>query len=1033
MFHYIKLYLFPFLFLGMTANLSALAQKKSDNELMDIYKKAELAFKEENYEQILGLEKRIIALTSSKKDTLSSNLFGWLGEAFLMTGSHKPALSYYEKELEIRRDLFPGRDPLLGDILSNMVYIYVEIGKYAQAEKLYLELIGLDAEQYGKNSEQYIISVSNLAELYLQTEQFDKCEQTYQGLLRSTHQNNPYYPLILSNLATSYAVKGNYSKAERTYRKAINRILDMEGRESLNYVNTLSSMSVIFINTGRYPEAETILLEAKGILDKLSGYNPLDYAGLFNNLGVVYKATGQFEEAERLYQALIEIDLQEYGSDHPNYAITLLNLGALCEETGRYDEAENLYDQTLNIIERTFGKEHGIYTTALNNKAYLLRKTRRYDEAEKLFKQAIKIQERTMGKKHPEYARYQYNLGQVYYSMGQYNKAQAGFKNALKLRKRLLSPVHPDYGKSLNSLALLSWQQKDYKKADTFFQLTFDNFFNQIEAYFPSMSEQEKTRFYNHRLRPSFEEFNSYAIERSKEHKAILGDMYDYQLNTKAIIMYATAKARASIMNSGDSTLVDQFNTWVMQQETLARLYSMNKEDLKKTGINQDSLLRAANQLEKSLTKSSQAFSKAYNRKKVSWKDVQKVLKEDEAAIEIIRFRKFLPDSSGRFTDKVHYAALIVTPQTKNHPELVFIENGNELEGRYLKNYRNAIRFRNNERFSYQKYWEPIKQKLHGVQKIYVSPDGVYNQISLNTLRNPETNTYVLEEMNVQLATNTKDLIFRGQRPSDVEVSQVSHLFGFPDYNKGMDKEVLALKNIWTAENRGMELERTLRGSLQRYVRDNQLLAMLPGTKVEVETIASIYQEKGVHSQTYLSELAVEEAIKHIENPRTLHIATHGFFLEDLEIAIPDDQKEVYAENPLLRSGLILAGANTYLTNEQLIDGEDGILTAYEAMNLNLDKTELVVLSACETGLGDIKNGEGVYGLQRAFQVAGAKSVIMSLWNVDDEATQELMTTFYQQWMKTGDKHQAFRQAQKILKEKYKEPFYWGAFVMVGE
>ncbi len=182
---------------------------------------------------------------------------------------------------------------------------------------------------------------------------------------------------------------------------------------------------------------------------------------------------------------------------------------------------------------------------------------------------------------------------------------------------------------------------------------------------------------------------------------------------------------------------------------------------------------------------------------------------------------------------------------------------------------------------------------------------------------------------------------------------------------------------------------------------------------------------------TYLANQADEAIVKGLKNADILHIATHGFFLGDAE-KFDKDNADKFRENPLLRSGLLLKDAEKGMRGE-ILEGEDGVLTAQEAINLNLDDTELVVMSACETGLGEIKNGEGVYGLQRSFQQAGAKTILMSLWKVDDTATQEVMTLFYNNLVAGKTKRQAFDDAQETLYKKYKNPYFWGAFVMVGE
>jgi CHAT domain-containing protein len=509
--------------------------------------------------------------------------------------------------------------------------------------------------------------------------------------------------------------------------------------------------------------------------------------------------------------------------------------------------------------------------------------------------------------------------------------------------------------------------------------------------------------------------------------------MYNYQLATKGLIMYATAKARKNILSGDNQALKEKYQNWIAIKELISQLYSMSEEELQQQNLSLDSLISASNDLEKELSRASSDFADAYTAKNYVWQDVQAKLKENEAAIEMIRFRKFIPDSSGIFNKEINYAALLIDKKS-NYPELILLENGLELENKYIKNYKNAIRYKVKDQYSYNFYWKPIAQRTKSYDKLYFSPDGIYNQISLNVLYNNESEKYVLEEQNIQLLTNTKDLVAFRNRNSTSNLASAPTFFGFPNYNKGIVESDENSESLATNIVENASLNRGLRGSLQRYIRGNSLVTALPGTKEEVDKITNIYQQNEKQTpNTYLENEADELQIKSIKNPEVLHIATHGFFLEDNE-TIGSEEENKYSENPLLKSGLIMAGANSFISTG-LNQGteQDGILTAYEAMNLDLNNTELVVLSACETGLGDLKNGEGVYGLRRAFQVAGAEAIIMSLWSVDDEATQELMTAFYQNWIGGKDKLTSFNEAQKSIKEKYESPFYWGAFVMVGE
>jgi CHAT domain-containing protein len=311
----------------------------------------------------------------------------------------------------------------------------------------------------------------------------------------------------------------------------------------------------------------------------------------------------------------------------------------------------------------------------------------------------------------------------------------------------------------------------------------------------------------------------------------------------------------------------------------------------------------------------------------------------------------------------------------------------------------------------------------------------VYNQINLNTLYNPATGKYVMDEIEVQMVTSTKDLV-TNTKATRKGIKDAS-LFGYPNYNISKTNATDSSRSLSYAPAKTAEIKSD---SAQRFFNGDNINE-LPGTKVEIETIEALLKKKNISLHEYLFNEATESEIKKLNNPQVLHIATHGFFLSDLptpkenERGFAGMEAKKFVENPLLRSGLLFAGVKNAFTksdNTTTKEGEDGILTSYEAMSLDLDQTDLVVMSACETGLGVTANGEGVYGLQRAFQVAGAKSVLMSLWTVSDDATQKLMTLFYENWLGGKTPREAFRMAQLSLREKYPQPYYWGAFVLVG-
>ncbi len=1047
--------------------LAASAQYKFDNKSdKKTFEKAQKAYDDYDYAGIMELENALIKFSEPKQDTLTALIYSFLSEAHHSQGDPMVALDYYHKELALRQAIQPKSDYDYSSIMSNLASLAMMMGEYEESEKMYLELAEEDKKAFGVKSGEFALTVKNLADLYKSMGRYSESEATLRKLMRDVGKDNPEYPSIVTNLAILYYTTGEFSKSERTFDTALELLENTVGAASVDYATALGSLSFLYQSQGMYAEADETIQNAISILDRLQGENNMQRSLLINYAGIVKFRLGLYDDAVDYMNEGLALDAELYGEESVSYAYSLDLLATIYSYQGSYEKAIETYDKALDIIGAVIGEESFDYSYTQANLALAYINGGRLDEALATMNSVLAKDKTILGDDHPDYANSVHNMGNLQFKRDSYSEAEKYYTESLRIRKRTLGTNHPKYAETTNKLAVLKWAQKDPKSAEAFYKETFDNFFTQINAYFPILSEDEKSTFYYTKLRSAFEEFNSFAIDRSSDNPALIGDMYNIQLATKGLILYATSKVRESILNSGDTVVINKYQEWISQKERIAKLYSSNDEELEVRDAKIDSLSTLADGLERDLSKASVAFSNTFVQKDYTWQNVREKLKPGEAAIEIIRFKEFKPDLSGSFTENVYYAALIVRSDTEDNPDLVIIRNGNQMEDRYLANYRNAIRYKIEEDFSYSLFWKPIANKLEGIKKVYFSPDGAYNQISIYTLRNPDTGNYTLDELEIQVVTNTKDLV-EEKKSSPLQTKDgKAMLIGYPNYNKGSFEDIMAQDSVAAsvvnavAEGRGESREvrgtrgtrgtrgsrgadeegntrglsrglpRGIRGNLNRYVTSNDLLALLPGTKVEVEKINALYASSDTESEIVLGDNAIETSLKEVRYPRTLHVATHGFFLEDPKPEEAIDTK--YIGNPLLKSGLIFAGANSFLATGEVID-DDGILTAYEAMNLNLEGTELVVLSACETGLGEIKNGEGVYGLQRAFRVAGAKSMIMSMWTVDDDATQELMTHFYEEWLKTGDKHMSFINAQKALKLKYPEPYFWGAFIMVGE
>lgn len=807
--------------------------------------------------------------------------------------------------------------------------------------------------------------------------------------------NEILYLRALSSLGLVNLTQAKTSKADEYIVRSLELSEKSGGKKTAAYIANLNNLAKLHQALGKYNEAETEFNEALALCEQKFG-NGMQKAILLNNKAMLFQTVGRHSEAADLMKVAMkstkkgEAKIVGGSFDERKFQV---NLAYIYQLSGRLTEAEATFLDIKKGFENRAQTGNSEYAGLLNQIGLLYVQMGKLDKVEELLKKSKAIYKERFTEDNTYYAKVTNDLGNFYRMNARFEDAEKQLNKALNIRETLLGTKHPDYVRTQENLAILYWKTGKMEQAYMMYRDVMDKTIEFINLYFPPMSEAEKTSYWDITA-PRFQRFYSFALEVSPTMNYVAQDFYDYQMATKALLLNSTNKVKQAILKSKNEALIKEYLLWLDQKEQLARLYTLSKEELKQQKIKLSDLEHEANATEKSLSEKSSEFSAGYATQKTSYKQILALLNDTEAIVDIIRVRGFDKD----FTNDSRYVALILKKGSEM-PKLVVMENGADLEKKYAKFYRNAIQQKVTDDYSYEQYWSKIEKEIAGKKLIYISPDGVYNQMNLNTLKRPDED-FVINRYDLVIIGNSKDLVALKAKKTAVPKKN-AFLLGFPDYQ--------------TAD-----------------------IPSLPGTKVEIEGISKVLKTSGYQINQVMAKDATEKSIKALNGPTLVHIATHGYFLQDAgdgEGSVFGVNAESASRNPLLRSGLILAGAGKSITGSggtDITSNDNGVLTAYEAMNLNLEGTNLVILSACETGLGDIKSGEGVYGLQRAFQVAGADALIMSLWKVDDAATQMLMTNFYNSWIKLGNKQKAFKQAQLQLMTKYKDPYYWGAFVMMG-
>ena len=948
------------------------------------------------------------------------------------SGNYNKAVEIETMAKNIRKQVLGEKHPDYVLSLSKLGNYYCDLGDYKKAVEFETMAMNLRKQSLGEKHPDYALSLSKLGNYYCDLGDYKKAVEfgTMAMNLRkqSLGEEHPDYALSLNNLAGYYSNLGDYRKAVEFGTQAMNICKQTLEENHPGYATSLSNLASYYCDLGEYNKAIEIGTMAMNLCKHTLGEKHLDYALSLSNLAGYYSNLGEYNKAVELGTQALNIRKQALGEKHPDYASSLNNLANYYYSLGDYNKAVELGTQALNIRKQTLGEKHPDYASSLGCLADYYSRLGNYNKAIELGRQALNIRKQTLGEKHPNYATSLNNLANYYSGLGDYNKAVELGTMAMNIYKETLGEKHPDYASSLSNLASYNYQCHNYQEAYRLLSKSIRIQKHIVLSMFKEATSRTRQTFWN-KNNAEFDFFLSFCLKAHNQDYN--GELYDYSaLFTKGLLLNAETNARDVIFESGDTALVKQFDALQSVRIMLNKQY---EKSIAERTLNCDSLENVAELMERELIKSSKAYGDFTRSLTITWKDVQNELADGDVTIEFIS-TPFLDN------DSVMYIALALK---KGYPEPKLIPL---FEEKTLKELSNDNP--NDAQQLFHLVWNPLLSELEGTRNVYFSPSGALYNIGIENLP-ISAEERMSDRFNMYRLSSTRLLALHPHSTSERKTA----LFGGLDYEMSpQDVASNNLKNAYhsefIAQNRDASADFMERGGF----------GALPFSLKEVKSASKLLEANGYECHLFEGKDGTEEAFKSLSGKKVkvVHLSTHGAFVPQKEAkntkqknnfrfiqfddAAPQAQEE---DQSLTRSFLVMAGGNMLKNYDSIPEGiDDGILTAQEIAHTDLRSCDLVVLSACETALGDITN-EGVMGLQRGFKKAGANTILMSLWKVDDQASSLLLTKFYENLLsKKMPKIDALKKAQDYVrnyeievegkKEKiFSDPKFWTSFILL--
>jgi CHAT domain-containing protein/tetratricopeptide (TPR) repeat protein len=766
------------------------------------------------------------------------------------------------------------------------------------------------------------------------------------------------------------------------------------------------------------------------------------------------------------------------GGDHPQVAASLNNLAILLEAQEKYGEAEALYRRALGIRERASGDENADVAASLGNLALLCATQGECAKAEAYQRRAVATWEKLQGGDHPQTAAGLELLSELCRLQGKYGAAEALQVRALRIRETVLGPLHPDTAASLASRAALLTAIERHAEAASVSVRLCESRVRQIAEVFPFCPEVERCAVLG-AFQAGHDAVCSLLMDRLSPGSLTAATGFGYILAAQGVVQDLFLEdALAAALSKAPAT-ADGFRELREARGRMVRLMMQAAGGAGASDVlSRTSALRsAAYGLEESLAARSPRLAASREGRSATLLNVAAALPGESALVAFVRYRAFdfLPRDGSPRTGAYRYAAYVVRGG-ESAPDAIALGEAWKIEER-VRRYRKALDamavdralpkgfegdkaddphvrvFRNldgtldfvsmrNRRVSElnaasdalsRAVWLPLMPALTGVSRVFIVPDGELHFVSFAGLRD-DKGRFAVEDYRLAYLSAGRDLARSAASSPTSSVTAV--IFAAPDLARLPRSEETAFRSRPPAP------------ALFGGVFPDQ-----SGTKGEAEAVAAILTGEGIRADVRVGSEATEAALKAVVRPRILHLGTSAFVLPDgrwaregrIESRLAGsltvgsaDLTRLRRENPLHRSGVLLAGANETLGGKRSDGGEDGVVTAEELGGLDLLGTELVILAACEVRAGQALGGEGILGLRRAFVQAGASGLVLPLWRADDGAMRDLMIGLYRRCLSGNRPVDALTALQREALARQRtlggepNPFDWAGFVAGG-